>query len=327
VAWQIHDSHDCVRKARRILGEIADLGADTVLISNAGYQEHAGSETFQIDPKVTPSARQWQEIFDIAHGNGLRIILMPIILLSNPRGNEWRGVIAPPSWDDWMEQYLQFLLHFARIAAKGNVEVLMVGSELVSAEKSVRLDQWRHLIREVRKTFPGLLSYSSNWDHYRVVSFWDELDLIGMTSYYKLAADPNPPLSLLEEEWKPIKRNLIRWQRTIGKPLLFTEVGWCSQDGASIYPWNYYHSQEATPTGLEEQRRCYRAFMNTWRDTMKPWSDTPKVGGVIWWEWSDVPGGTDDYSYTPKGKPAEGELREWFEAVRRKRATPPEAVK
>ena len=313
ISWQIHHSYDCVNQARLMLGQIADLGADTVLIGTAGYQEHAGSESFQIDPKVTPSPQEWQQIIEIAHGNGLRVILMPIILLSNPRGNEWRGVIKPPSWDDWMEQYLQFILHFARIAAKGKVEVFMVGSELVSAEREVPVDQWRRMIRAVRKVFPGKLSYSSNWDHYKVVQFWDELDLIGMTSYYKLSDDPNPSQESLIEEWKWIKEGLLQWQRTIGKPLLFTEVGWCSQEGTAIYPWDYYYNQKATAAGHEEQRRCYRAFMETWKDT-------PEVGGIIWWEWTNAPGGPDDYNYTPRGKPAEGELRNWFAQNRQQRA-------
>ncbi len=311
VAWQIHSSHDCVNQARKLLGQIADLGADTVLISNAGYQEHAGSESFKIDPKVTPSPREWQEIFDIAHKNGLRVILMPIILLSDPRGTEWRGVISPPSWDDWFDQYRKFLTHFAKIAADGKVEVMTVGSELVSAEKYT--DQWRKVVREVRKIFPGKLSYSANWDHYKVIEFWDDLDLVGMTSYYKLSGDPNPTLETLVEAWKPIKRGLLKWQQEIKKPLLFTEVGWCSQEGTSIEPWNYYYKQASTPEGLEEQRRCYRAFTETW-------DKTPEVGGIIWWEWTDTAGGPDDFNYIPKGKPAERELREWFQRMRDRNA-------
>ncbi len=321
LSWQIHHSAGCVETARVVLAEIAALGADTVLISNAGYQEHAGSESFHLDPAVSPTEGQWMEIFALAREHGLRVILMPIILLSNPRGTEWRGVINPPSWDDWMEQYQEFILHFARLAARGGIEMMTVGSELVSAEKSVPVEQWRRLIREVRKVFPGKLSYSSNWDHYKVVQFWDELDVVGMTSYYKLASEPNPSLESLVAAWQPIKRGLLRWQREIGKPLLFTEVGWCSQSGAAIEPWNYYHDQRATPEGLEEQRRCYLAFIETWRDQLL--TENPPVGGVIWWEWPLTEGGEKDYNYTPKGKPAEQVLRSWFASVqdfRRQRA-------
>jgi len=310
ISWQIHYSYDCVNRARKMIGQIADLGADTILISNAGTQEHAGSETFQIDPKITPTPDEWQQIFKIAHDNGLRVILMPIILLSEPRGNEWRGVINPPSWDEWFKQYQEFLLHFARIAAKGKVEVMTVGSELISTEKYT--DNWRKIIREIRKVYPGKISYSGNWDHYKHVEFWDELDLIGMTSYYKLSPKPNPGLESLIEAWKPIKRGILRWQKNIGKPLLFTEVGWCSQEGASVEPWNYYYKQTATKAGHEEQRRNYRAFIETWKET-------PQVGGIIWWEWNDTNGGIEDYNYTPKGKPAEAELQLWFSKIRQKR--------
>ena len=309
LAWQIHHSEGCVDTARRLLGEMADLGADAVLISNAGYQEHAGSASFRIDPNVTPSEAQWLEIFKIAHSHGLRVILMPIILLSDPRGSEWRGVINPPSWDDWFEQYRDFLLHFARIAQKGGVDVMTVGSELISTETYTA--RWHRLIRDVRKVFTGKLSYSANWDHYKAVEFWDELDLVGMTSYYKLAAEPNPSLESLIEAWKPIKRGILRWQRDIGKPLLFTEAGWCSQEGASIEPWNYYYKQDATAAGLKEQENCYQAFIETW-------ARTPQVGGVLWWEWNESAGGTDDYNYTPRGKPAEEVLRQWFASNRPK---------
>lgn len=312
LAWQIHRTENCVELARRLLGEMADLGADTVLISNAGYQEHAGSAVFRIDPAITPSEEQWLEIFALARANNLRVILMPIILLSDPRGNEWRGVINPPNWDDWFAAYRDFLLHFARIAQRGHIEAMLVGSELISTEKYT--DRWRSLIADVRKVFDGKLSYSANWDHYRVVQFWDALDLVGMTSYYKLSSDPNPSLESLVEAWQPIKRGILRWQRQVGKPLLFTEVGWCSQEGTSIEPWNYYYHQTATEAGLAEQANCYRAFMRVW-------DDVPEVGGVIWWEWDDTPGGPTDYNYTPRGKPAEKVLREWFAA--QPRPTPP----
>lgn len=314
-SWQIHHSKGSVEEAEQVLGIIADLGADTVLIGNAGYQEHAASETFQIDPGVTPSAEQWKEIIAIAHGKGLRVILMPIILLSDPRGNEWRGVISPPSWDDWFDRYRQFLLHFARIAADNDVEVLSVGSELVSTERYTR--QWRDVVAAARKVFPGQLTYSANWDHYKVVEFWDDLDLVGMTSYYKLSEDPSPSLETLIESWKPIQRGLLRWQESINKPLLFTEVGWASQEGASIEPWNYYRQKTATAAGIEEQRRCYQAFMQTWGPLLEKQDPRkPVVGGVIWWEFSTATGGPEDFGYTPRGKPAEKELQRWFERMR-----------
>jgi hypothetical protein len=88
-------------------------------------------------------------------------------------------------------------------------------------------------------------------------------------------------------------------------PILFTEAGWCSQEGCSVEAWNYYRQDHATAAGLEEQRRNYQAFVDTWRDDSC-------VGGIIWWEWTEGPGGPSDFGYTPRSKPAENVLRVLF---------------
>jgi hypothetical protein len=307
LAWQITHVYEVVEKARRLIPEIAELGADTVMISAAWYQKDAGSPAVYRDDERMPTEAQWRQIFQIAHDQNLRVILMPIVLLSEPRGTEWRGQIKPPNWDDWFAGYETYIVQMARIAAANGVDMMTVGSELVSTEKYT--DHWRHLIRAVRRVYPGRLSYSANWDHYRNIEYWNDLDYIGMTTYHKLSDEDCPTLEALIEAWKPIKERILEWQATIGKPILFTEVGWCSQEGASVEAWNYYRKQEATKAGHEEQRRLYEAFIATW-------DNVPQVGGVIWWEWTESPGGPEDYNYTPRNKPAEQVLRRWFAAQR-----------
>jgi len=126
-----------------------------------------------------------------------------------------------------------------------------------------------------------------------------------MTTYYRLAERKNPSVSEIVAHWQPFYEELTQWLRQIGKPLVFTEVGWCSQEGAAMYPWNYYQNMRATPAGHEEQRRLYEAFL-------KVWDGVPGLRGVIWWEWTTDPGGPDDFNYTPRNKPAEQVLRRWF---------------
>ncbi len=304
LAIQVDTDYKPVEKFGPLIREVAALGCDTVLLGADAYQTNASSGKVYIDPKRTPTRAQWNRLLTIARVEcGLKVILAPKILLSDPVGTEWRGVIQPPSWRKWFVDYRKVLNHFADIAQANGVEVLMIGSEMVSAEKHT--EEWREVIRQVKRRYKGKLSYSANWDHYQPVKFWDELDLIGMTSYYKLSDDPVPTVESVVKVWEPIKQNILDWQRTIGKPIVFTEVGWCSQEGASIEPWNYYRKQEATAKGHAEQRVCYEAFM-------RAWDDVPQVGGVIWWEWTDYGGGRDCYNYTPKGKPAEKLLRHWL---------------
>ncbi len=308
LAIQVASGHRPLETYGPLLDEIAALGANTVLLSVAGHMEHATTQTIFIDARKAPAPEDFKALVRHARQVGLRTVVMPIVLLRNPRGSEWRGVIEPPDWDDWWEQYTEFVLYFADIAREAPADALIVGSELVSTEKYTA--RWEKLIAAVRPRFwGGKLGYSANWDHFRPVEFWDQLDFIGMTSYFTLADHKNPTVGDIVQKWEPIRKDILAWQRRIGKPILMTEVGWCSQEGAAMAPWNYYQNQKATPEGLEEQRRLYEAFLNVW-------GDEPELLGVIWWEWDASPGGPEDFGYSPKAKPAEQVLRRWFAAGR-----------
>jgi hypothetical protein len=296
--------YDAYAKA---IPEVADLGANSVLFVVHGWQEHAGSLDLHIDSQKTASAKELGKLCDLAKAQGLRVMLMPIVLLAHPRNNEWRGKIIPGDrdWDAWFKRYTRFVVYFAKIAEKHHVDLLMVGSELIKTE--MYTDQWHRVIEEVRRNYRGKLGYSANWDHYQTekIKFWDALDYVGMTSYYELAAGPNPSIEEIDRNWAAIKKDIKAFQEEVKKPIIFTEVGWCSQEGAAHEGWNYYANQKATDAGRQEQALLYESFM-------KAWTTEPGVGGIIWWEWDTSSGGDDNYNYTPQGKLAESLLRRWF---------------
>ena len=315
MAIQVASGYKPLETYGPLLPEIANLGANAVLLSVAGHMEHARAQSIFIDARKVPPPEDFETLIRQARELGLKTIIMPIVLLKSPKGSEWRGVIEPPDWDDWWQQYTDFILYFADIAREGGADALMVGSELVSTEKYT--DRWNKLIAAVRPRFwGGKLGYSANWDHYREVAFWDELDFIGMTTYNTLADKKNPSIEEIAARWEPIRKDILAWQRRVNKPIVMTEVGWCSQEGAATAPWNYFQNQKATPEGQEEQRRLYEAFVRVW-------SDTPELVGTFWWEWNAAAGGADDFGYTPKNKPAEQVLRQWFAASRTPPATAP----
>lgn len=309
LAIQVDSSYKPVERYGQMIREVAELGVNSLLFSVNGYQKNAGSAEIYVDPEKTPGDEQWRQLFKIARDHRMKIIFMPKILLSEPRGSEWRGVIDPGhEWDKWFSQYGEFILHYARLAEQCGVDVFIIGSELVSTEKHTK--RWKELIAKVRRVFStGRLTYSANWDHYEEVRFWDDLDMAAMTTYFKTASKPNPKLSELRASWKKHRKSILRWQQKVGKPILFTEVGWCSQEGCSVEPWNYYRQQDCAAEGLEEQRRNYAAFITTW-------NDCDVIAGVVWWEWTPAEGGYGDCGYSPKNKPAQLELRRWFESLR-----------
>jgi len=196
------------------------------------------------------------------------------------------------------------ILHYAQIAQETGVDVLVVGSELVSSEPFV--DNWRHVIHSIRGVFHGKLTYSSNWDHYMMVQFWDDLDIVGMNSYWKLGPDEDPqvPVTEIKHRWEDIQKDLFEWQARIKKPILLLEAGWCSLANASYEPWDYTRTELALD--LDLQKRLYEGFFESW------WGK-PQSAGFIMWEWTpESPGGPTDKGYTPRGKPAADVLKEWL---------------
>jgi len=302
ITLQLHSSDPKI-PFEKYVEEIARTGANTICLSVAAYQENASSSSLFIESRKVPTRERTLGLVRLARKRGLRVVLMPIVLLENPRGGEWRGKIVPPDPKKWWEDYENFVLHYARIAQESHAEVLMVGSELVLLEKETT--RWRTLIGKVRKAYQGKLSYSANWDHYEDIEWWRDLDLVGMTVYYDLVGDKEPSLHVLLAAWKPIKRNVLAWRRKVGMPILFTEVGWPSQEGCAKEPWNYVANRHPD---IKTQDLCFQAFFQTWLGE-------PNVAGVLIWEWRNQEhqtGGPEDVSYVPIGKPAMKTIQSYF---------------
>ncbi|MBT3200105.1 MAG: hypothetical protein HN350_09330 [Phycisphaerales bacterium] len=294
IAMQMHNPGDENHPYEKFIDEIAATGANTVCLVIPAYQENGSAASIFIDQRKTPTRERLRKIIRHAKSRKLRVIFMPIVLLMNPQDGEWRGKIKPKDWDTWWEQYTSYILRYAYLCNEEKVEAFQVGSELLSTE--THTDRWRTLIGKVRKVFDGLLSYSSNWDHYRVPQFWGDLDMIGMTAYYNLTDGEKPTLRRLKNAWKPLKKEILNWQATIGKPILFTELGWPNQDTCAEAPWNYYESKRTDP---QAQANCFEAFFDAW-------INEPKVAGFMVWEWRKSLGQDHsekvDLSYVPYKK-------------------------
>ena len=134
--------------------------------------------------------------------------------------------------------------------------IFSVGSELISAEPHTA--QWDRLIAAVRRVYRGKLTYSANWDHYTSVRFWNQLDYIGMNSYYDLARHNSPPVQNIIARWKPIANRILRFSEALGKPVLITEVGWDNLQNTLRKPWDYVGAGRIDP---QVQLKAYQAFV------------------------------------------------------------------
>lgn len=287
------------------LKEMRALGITHILLVVSWYQnniesneiiprEYDGNDILTLpDPKL-------KEVISQAHSLGLKTVLFPILRIENRKEKDWRGVIKPKDIRLWWSNYDRFIQHYIDIAVSEKVEFFSIGSELLSREPE--LDQWKKIIGETRKKYSGKLLYSANWDHYQNIPFWNLLDFIGLTAYHELSKTREPTLKNLKHRWGHIRAELLHWKRKYPKQkLVFTEIGYPSIDGTSMYPWNYYLKGKVD---LNEQALCYRAFIETWKKTRQ-------LGGVYFWVWWGK-GGKEDHSYTPRDKPASLYIKRWY---------------
>jgi len=136
------------------------------------------------------------------------------------------------------------------------------------------------------------VTYSINWDNIKNLSFYESLDFVGISGYYSLSYKKDPSVEELTKKWEKVKTKILTIQeKDFKKPIIFTEVGYTSQDGTNKDPWNYYISETVD---LQEQKDCYQAFTNVWLDE-------ELLRGVFFYDYFGV-GGKDDLGYTFRNK-------------------------
>jgi len=291
------------------LAEMKQLGVDSVSIIIPWVIADVRATTMAPRGDMTPSDASLIYTIRRAHEEGLRVFLMPILYVDHMEGDEWRGTLAPSDWSAWFGGYEAFILHYAELAEAEGVEYLSVGSELCSTE--TRTGDWLRLMGGVRAAYKGRLTYSANWDHRVELGFAGALDFLGMNAYFKLSDQQSPAEQELVDAWKEIVPEIEAWRARTGKPLILTEVGYPSRQGAATDPWNYSATGAPDP---QAQLRCYRAFRTIW-------SGEAQVEGVYFYLWWGD-GGPEDTGYTPRGKPAAEVVREWFTQSQRAEKQP-----
>jgi hypothetical protein len=284
-----------------LLAEIQALGATHVELVIPYYQHDVASTEIRAHTRFSPPDRTVLRTLRQAHARGLKVVLFPIVRLEDPGPKgEWRGTLRPRDLGAWFASYGRWLLGLAALAEREGVAALSIGSELSTLD--VDPGRWAPLVARVRAAYHGRLLYSGNWDHYREVRLWDLCDLLGVCGYFALGdGKGKSDVATLTAAWRRHRRDLESWRAGLGKPLVFTEVGYLSQRGTHAWPWREGANE---PVDLDEQRRCYEAFT-------RAWGGAPGLAGVFFWNWYGW-GGPRSKGYPPRHKPAAAVIREWY---------------
>lgn len=246
------------------------------------------------------------ECIKMSHNNGMKVMLKPHMWIG---WGVFTGDFVLETEEDWQvfeETYGEYMLQNARIAAKENVEMFCIGTEMAAMVKE-RPSFWFKLIKEIRTFYKGDLTYAENWDKIEDVPFLDKLDYIGVDAYFPLADGKNPSLTEIKAGWKPWKKQLRKLSSKYQKPILFTEVGYRSCDTATEKPWETNYD---LPDNEEIQVNAYKAlFDEVWGE---PW-----FAGAHLWKWFPFEGrrGKSSDKFRFQDKPALEEIVRAYEVL------------
>jgi len=283
---------------------LSKIGVRHLAIMVVWFQDTNDEKTVYADPKDTPEDKAIIHTINKAHSLGIKVMLKPHVDIKTGQS---RIDIIPSQ--EWFASYKDYLLHYAKLAAQYNVEAFSIGTELLNTTTPNWQSAWEGIIKEIRAVFSGPLVYGANWDEYKTIGFWDKLDFVGIDAYFPLTAKKNPTKEELISAWKGITEDMDKWlkEKQINKPVIFTEVGYCSAEGTNIQPWNVLSNLPEKFIDQQEQADALDAMLTVC--TTYPW-----FKGFYWWNyfpqdrWSPL-------GYTIKGKGAEEVFSGWLKKL------------
>jgi hypothetical protein len=311
--------------------DLRETGANYTAVMATWYVQTYDSTSIAPDSSSPTDAAVVAAIQNL-QAQGITVTLKPHV---DSLDGIWRGDFTWPTADTttaeqqawltaWFTSYQAFILHFAQIASENNVGVMVIGTEFAkltgnTCAGSCRTYWDEYVINPLRAKYPNLtLAYGANaasaGDEFTTVTFWDDVDIIGVDGYFPLTNHADPTVAQLTAAWTTASGNTSGFAPELAlknlqsshpsKPLIFTELGYTSTAGTNEAPYNF------TPTGsfdLTEQEDCYEAFFEVFSQ------ETSWMKGIFWWDWSVSPPGANDTGYSPQTKPAgTTTLPEWY---------------
>ena len=292
------------------MGEVKRINAGWVALIPYAFSRDG-------EPQVSfDHSNQWwgehtdgnSQLIQYAHNHGLKVMVKPHVWA---RGAGWVGdfdLETEEKWQIWERDYTKYILNHAIKADSMNVELFCIGTEYRIPAKE-RPQFWRSLIKQVREVYKGKITYASNWDNFQNITWWDEVDYIGVDAYFPLAEGRHPTVEEIKKGWQPIKQILSVFSEKWNKPILFTEYGFQSANGAAGSHWEVDKSESSANPQL--QADAYEATFQA-LENEEWWA-----GGFFWkWHFTSRYGRWRGTEWTPQNKPAEEVIARWYAKIR-----------
>jgi hypothetical protein len=166
------------------------------------------------------------------------------------------------------------------------------------------------IIADVRRVYPGLLTYSANWDDVEDTLIFGALDFVGINAFYPLAEKDGASRLELEAGGRRVAAKIAAFARTMERPVILTEIGYTTRADPAVRPWEW-------PDEMTEVRVDQKAQADAYRAIIAPFLDARWCAGFFVWRYYADPDDVSqeaEYGFSPRGKLAELVLRDAFAA-------------
>jgi hypothetical protein len=277
------------------MAEFRNTGGTWAGVLKTFYQTTLSSDSIFEDSVKTPDSSALSHAMTRAKGLGLKVFFVPHV---DVKDGSWRRDIDPADRKQWFARYGECLKKCAVRAESLGVDLFSIGTEFkkISASK-----EWGGVIDTVRRYYSGPLTYCANWDEYMDFPHWDRLDYAGVDAYFPLASAQGFDNEERQANMERFIDQLGRWAGN--RKVILTEIGFPSSDAADTEPWSW---APGASRDWERQAACYRIALET--VPHREW-----FAGLFFWEWEAVTyAKTYDFSFNPRGKPAQEVLKEFW---------------
>ncbi len=243
-----------------------------------------------------------------AHARGLRVLIVPHLWVET---GGWRALIDPggdDGWTKWSRDYARFLLTWAEVARDAHVDMLSVGVELRSWVTTAHVASMVDIVGQVRRVYPGLLTYSANWDDVGDTLLWDQVDLVGINAFFPLTDKKGASLATLLTGGKRVARDVETLAHDLHKPVVLTEIGYTTRVDPAVEPWIW-------PDGMKDVVIDEQAQADAYTAIIAPFIDSSWCSGFFVWRLYADPDDVSqepEFGFSPRGKRAELVLRDAF---------------
>ena len=277
---------------------VKSIGANTIFLCPYIFVSNVSS-SYVFQGADTISTSDLSNAILIIKTNGLKTGLKPHIgcLDGSPR-YLWN----PEDYDTAKTTYTSLITNYSGIAELLNVDYFIFGTELDNIAETESF--FEDIITDVRQIYSGKISYSSSYNHFPVIKFWNLCDFIGINAWLYLSDSKTPDRDQLIQSWQEWNSVLNYYSAYYNKKIFFTEIGYINMDYPAINPGDFSSKESRNDTA---QANCFYAAIENFKIF-------ENYMGMSIWNWELSMGTNINIDYTPVNKPAENVIRDlWID--------------